>query len=67
MIPWKLTFSGIRDYDPAYLDLSGHTDHIMVTGPNGAGKSTITYCMGAVLYSSKVEVEGAEITKFTSR
>ncbi len=27
-------------------------------GPNGAGKSTITYCMGAVLYSSKVEVEG---------
>lgn len=58
MIPWKLTFSGIRDYDPAYLDLSGHTDHIMVTGPNGAGKSTITYCMGAVLYSSKVEVEG---------
>ncbi|WP_339323589.1 AAA family ATPase [Paenibacillus sp. FSL W8-0194] len=58
MIPWKLTFAGIRDYAPAYLDLSGHADHIMITGPNGAGKSTITYCMGAVLYSSKVEVEG---------
>lgn len=66
MIPWKLTFSGIRDYDPAYLDLSGHTDHVMITGPNGAGKSTITYCMGAVLYSSKVEVEGLRSRNLSS-
>ncbi|MDR7000248.1 AAA family ATPase [Neobacillus niacini] len=58
MIPWRLTFSGIRDYPPTLLDLSGEKDHVMITGPNGAGKSTITFCMGAVLYSSKVDVEG---------
>lgn len=58
MIPWRLTFSGVRDYPPTLIDLSGGDDHIMVTGPNGAGKSTITFCMGAVLYSSKVDVEG---------
>jgi chromosome segregation ATPase len=58
MIPWRLTFSGIRDYPPTLLDLSGENDHVMITGPNGAGKSTITFCMGAVLYSSKVDVEG---------
>jgi chromosome segregation ATPase len=58
MIPWRLTFSGIRDYLPTLLDLSGEEAHIMITGPNGSGKSTITFCMGAVLYSSKVDVEG---------
>jgi chromosome segregation ATPase len=58
MIPWRLTFSGIRDYLPTLLDLSGEVAHIMITGPNGSGKSTITFCMGAVLYSSKVDVEG---------
>lgn len=30
----------------------------MITGPNGAGKSNITYCIGVVLYSSKVDLEG---------
>ncbi|WP_147532980.1 chromosome segregation protein SMC [Bacillus marasmi] len=58
MIPWRLTFSGIRDYPPTLLDLSGADEHVMITGPNGAGKSTITFCMGAVLYSSKVDIEG---------
>ncbi|HJV16805.1 MAG TPA: chromosome segregation protein SMC, partial [Bacillales bacterium] len=58
MIPWRMSFSGIRDYRPEQIDLSGINDHIMITGPNGAGKSTITYAIGAVLYSSKVDVEG---------
>lgn len=58
MIPWRISFTGIRDYRPEKIDLSGIDQHIMVTGPNGAGKSTITYCLGAVLYSSKVDVEG---------
>lgn len=58
MIPWRLTFSGVRDYPPTLMDLSGAEDHILITGPNGAGKSTITFCMGAVLYSSKVDIEG---------
>ncbi|WCK55178.1 AAA family ATPase [Aneurinibacillus sp. Ricciae_BoGa-3] len=58
MIPWRLTFSGIRDYPPTLLDLSGIDNHVMITGPNGAGKSTLTFCMGAVLYSAKVDVEG---------
>ncbi|WP_423335999.1 chromosome segregation protein SMC [Neobacillus sp. 19] len=53
-----MSFSGIRDYRPEQIDLSGIDQHIMITGPNGSGKSTITYCMGAVLYSSKVDVEG---------
>jgi chromosome segregation ATPase len=57
MIPWRLTYSGIRDYLPTLLDLSGENTHSMITGPNGSGKSTITFCMGAVLYSSKVDVE----------
>lgn len=51
-------FSGIRDYGNTSIDLSGRHDHVLITGPNGAGKSTITYCMGAVLYSSKVELDG---------
>lgn len=58
MIPWKLWFSGIRDYVNTTMDLSGQQEHVLITGPNGAGKSTITYCMGAVLYSSKVELDG---------
>lgn len=58
MIPCRLIFVGIRDFVPALLDLSGKDIHVMITGPNGAGKSTITFCMGAVLYSSKVDIEG---------
>lgn len=58
MIPWSMKFSGIRDYPSTAMDLSGRNAHILITGPNGAGKSTITYCMGAVLYSSKVELDG---------
>ncbi|KAB7672569.1 chromosome segregation protein SMC [Bacillus sp. B1-b2] len=58
MIPWRMSFSGIRDYRPEQIDLSGMDNHIMITGPNGAGKSTVTYAIGAVLYSSKVDIEG---------
>ncbi|MFS0918633.1 AAA family ATPase [Brevibacillus sp. 179-C 1.1 NHS] len=58
MIPWRLTFSGVRDYSPTLVDLSGEDHHVLITGPNGAGKSTLTFCMGAVLYSSKVDIEG---------
>ncbi|RUT38527.1 chromosome segregation protein SMC [Paenibacillus anaericanus] len=58
MIPWKMWFTGIRDYQPTVMDLSGKESHILITGPNGAGKSTVTYCMGVVLYSSKVDIEG---------
>ncbi|WP_102272131.1 AAA family ATPase [Cytobacillus massiliigabonensis] len=58
MIPWRLRFSGIRDYIPTVMDLSGEHDHILISGPNGAGKSTVTFCMGGVLYSSKVDVDG---------
>lgn len=58
MIPWRLKFSGVRDYPPTLLDLSGEDAHVMITGPNGSGKSTITFCMGAVLYSAKVDIEG---------
>ena len=57
MIPYRLKFAGIRDFEPTLMDLSGD-EHIMITGPNGSGKSTISFCMGAVLYSSKVDVEG---------
>lgn len=58
MIPWRLQFTGIRDYPPTSLNLAGDNDHVLITGPNGSGKSTITFCMGAVLYSSKVDIEG---------
>ncbi|MEK4403705.1 AAA family ATPase [Sporosarcina sp. FSL K6-6792] len=58
MIPWRLHYSGIRDFAPTMIDMAGNDSHIMITGPNGAGKSTISFCMGAVLYSSKVDVEG---------
>lgn len=46
MIPWRLRFSGIRDYTPTVMDFSDKDDHILISGPNGAGKSTITFCMG---------------------
>lgn len=58
MIPRKMWFSGIRDYEGTKMDLSYQQEHVLITGPNGSGKSTITYCMGAVLYSSKVDIEG---------
>lgn len=58
MIPWRLRFTGIRDYPATELDFSGKKEHILISGPNGAGKSTITFCMGGVLYSSKVAIDG---------
>ncbi len=66
MIPWRLRFSGIRDYTPTALDLSGDDEHILISGPNGAGKSTVTFCMGGVLYSSKVDVEGLKSNNLPS-
>lgn len=58
MIPLRLQFSGIRDYESTEMNLGQEDEHILITGPNGAGKSTISFCMGAVLRSSKVDVEG---------
>lgn len=58
MIPWRLQFSGIRDYGPIEMNLENENEHILITGPNGAGKSTLSFCMGAVLRSSKVDVSG---------
>lgn len=66
MIPWRLRFSGIRDYIPIILDLSEEHDHILISGPNGVGKSTVTFCMGGVLYSSKVDVEGLKSNNLAS-
>ena len=57
MIPYRLQFSGIRDFLPTSMDLGGD-GHIIITGPNRSGKSTLSFCMGAVLNSSKVEIEG---------
>ena len=36
----------------------GKRDHILISGANGAGKSTLTFCWGAVMASTKVNVEG---------
>src|SRR5690625_1011305 len=58
MIPHELRFHGVRDYGPTVIDLSGMGEHVLIAGPNGSGKSTITFCMGAVLDSSKVDVRG---------
>lgn len=58
MIPWRLQFSGIRDYGPTEMNLDMEDEHVLITGPNGSGKSTITFCMGAVLRSSKVDISG---------
>ncbi|WP_066298516.1 AAA family ATPase [Bacillus sp. FJAT-29937] len=66
MIPWRLRFSGVRDYIPTALDLSEEHDHILISGPNGAGKSTVTFCMGGVLYSSKVDIEGLKSNNLPS-
>lgn len=58
MIPTRLRFSGIRDYQAIEMNLGDAGEHILITGPNGAGKSTLSFCMGAVLRSSKVDIEG---------
>lgn len=58
MIPYSLQFSGIRDYKPVKLTFGEDGEHILISGPNGAGKSTITFAIGAVLYSAKVDIEG---------
>lgn len=58
MIPLRLQFSGVRDYGATEMNLGSADEHILITGPNGAGKSTISFCMGAVLRSSKVDIEG---------
>lgn len=60
MIPYRLSFSGIRDYKPTSIDLSGDMQHILVSGANGSGKSTLTFCWGAVMASSKVNIESRE-------
>ncbi|WP_050615525.1 AAA family ATPase [Bacillus testis] len=58
MIPWRLNIAGIRDFRPTSIDLSGEGEHVGIFGPNGVGKSTLSFCMGAVLYSSKVNLSG---------
>lgn len=58
MIPYRISFSGIRDYKPTAIDLSGYDEHILISGANGSGKSTLTFCWGAVMASSKVNIEG---------
>lgn len=58
MIPQRLRFSGVRDYGSIEMNLGEASEHILITGPNGAGKSTLSFCMGAVLRSSKVDIEG---------
>ncbi|MEB2588729.1 hypothetical protein [Bacillus cereus] len=58
MIPYRISFSGIRDYKPRTISLMGKRDHILISGANGAGKSTLTFCWGAVMASTKVNVEG---------
>src|SRR5690625_7328408 len=40
------------------MNLDTANEHVLITGPNGAGKSTLSFCMGAVLRSSKVDISG---------
>lgn len=58
MIPYRISFTGIRDYKSTNINLSGKQEHILIAGANGAGKSTLTFCWGAVMASSKVNIEG---------
>ncbi|RXZ79205.1 chromosome segregation protein SMC [Paenibacillaceae bacterium] len=58
MIPYELAFSGIRDFKDTRLAFGEAMEHVLIAGANGSGKSTITFCMGAVLASPKVDLEG---------
>lgn len=58
MIPTRLQFSGVRDYGAIEMNLGEAKEHVLITGPNGAGKSTLSFAMGAVLNSSKVDIDG---------
>jgi len=58
MIPWAIRFSGIRDFADTQLEWGDRQDHVLIGGPNGSGKSTISFCVGAVLASQKVMLDG---------